>query len=133
MIRSRNLVVVLLICLAVFDLIPAIQNLSYGSAGAPAWVGDGAVDGPPFWASLMFIALSVATLFGAYGLWIGQKWGKIVTLATRAPLLLFALGDLLGAISFSAYFLALLGSLYVIASIVVVYLVLRRQPKPVMA
>lgn len=133
MIRSRMLVVVLLIGLAIFDLIPAIINLSYGSAGAPAWVGNGEVSGPPFGMSLAFVGLSVVTLFGAYGIWIGQKWGKVVTLVTRALLLLFALGDLLGALTFSAYSLALLSLLYVIASIIVVYLVLRRQPKPVMA
>jgi hypothetical protein len=136
MIRSRNftlLLVVLLVFVAIVDLIPALRNLTYGSAGAPPLLGAEEMDGPPFWASIMFIFLSVATLFGAYGLWIGQKWGKVVTLITRPIGLLFALGDVVGTLAVGIYPFAALMSVYVVASIVVIYLVLRRQPKPALA
>ena len=135
MTRSRNLQIaaVLLVALALLDIIPAIRTLSYGSAGAPPFVGADEGNGPPFWAGIMFVVLAVATLFGAYGLWNGQKWGKIVTLATRALLLLFALGDLVGATAAGAFGFAALSGSYVVISLIVVYLVLRRQPNPALA
>lgn len=135
MTRSRNLQIaaVLLVLLALFSIVPAIRTLSYGSAGAPPLVGTDESNGPPFWSGIMFLVLGVATLFGAYGLWNGQKWGKVVTLATRAILLLFALGDLVGSVAFSAYGFAALSSVYIAVSLIVVYLVLRRQPNPALA
>ncbi len=78
----------------------------------------------------MFLCLSIATLFSAYGLWAGQKWGKIITLATRAVRILFALGDVLNTFSIAAYlFATIFVMVYVVLSIVVVILVLRREPK----
>jgi uncharacterized membrane protein (DUF2068 family) len=119
--------------LGIYDIFPATRILAAGSEGAPAIPGGEEFGGPPFWAGMMFLTLAVATLFSAYGLWVGQKWGKVVTLVTRAILILFALGDLVGATMIGAYNFAAISAVYVVLSIVVVALVLRRQPKPVMA
>jgi hypothetical protein len=131
--RSLILVVVLIVAMAVFDLIPAVRTLSYGSAGAPPMTGMEGQDGPPFWAGIMFVCISMAALFGAYGLWVGQKWGKIVTIITRVILTLFILGDLVGSISAGVVPLALGAGLYFIASVYVLYYVLRRQPRLALA
>jgi hypothetical protein len=89
--------------------------------------------GPPFWAGVLFLIFAVASLFGAYGLWINQKWGKIITIITRVVMGLFALGDVLNAFFLSYYGLAFAFAAYVLVSILIIVLVLRREPKPAMA
>lgn len=131
--RSQIIAVVLQVALGIFDVFAAIRILSAGSAGAPPLPGGEEFGGPPFWAGIMFLTLAVATLFSAYGLWIGQKWGKVVTLATRAVLILFALGDLAGTLAIAAYVFAAISAVYVVLSVVVIVVVLRRQPKPALA
>ena len=75
--------------------------------------------------------LSVASLFGAFGLWKNQRWGKVVAIVTAAVYGLFSLGDLMGATLAERYDLALISALIVAACLAIVVLVLRRQPQPV--
>src|SRR6476659_7397604 len=116
MVRSRGLMtaVVLQIVIGLFDMLSALRILASGINGAPALVGDGQTDGPPFWAGVMFLVLAVATLFSAYGLWAGQKWGKIVAIVTGAILIIFGLGDLVGAVALSSWFLAAVSFVYLV-------------------
>lgn len=136
MTRSKTLIiaVVLQILLGLVDMIGAVRILAAGSPGLPPPPGlEGVDSGPPFWAGVLFLIFAVATLFGAYGLWINQKWGKIITVITRVVMGLFALGDVLNTVSVSYYGLAFGFAAYVLASILVIVLVLRRQPKPATA
>jgi hypothetical protein len=135
MVRSRSLIiaVVIQIVLGLFAAVSGIRILAAGIGGATPMPGGEELGGPPFWAGVMFLALAIAILFSAYGLWIGQKWGKIVALVTSVILTIFGLGDLVGAIAIGNYTFAALFAVYVALCITVVVLVLRRQPKPVMA
>jgi hypothetical protein len=136
MIRSRSLVtaVILQVVHGLFHVAAAIRILAAGSTGLPALPGAEDQGGPPFWAGVMFLVLAVATLFSAYGLWSGQKWGKVVTLVTKAILILFGLGDVIGAASIGAWPYFTISVADVVIGIAVVVLVLRRQqPKAVMA
>jgi hypothetical protein len=131
MIRSKSLMTAALfqVVLGLFNVVSSLRILASGINGAPALVGDES-NGPPFWAGVMFLILAIATLFSAYGLWAGQKWGKIVTIVTGMILILFALGDLVGAVSYASYVYAAISFVYIVMSVTVQYLVLRRQRNP---
>lgn len=133
--RSRSLIiaVVIQIVLGLFAAASGIRILAAGSGGAMPMPGGEEIGGPPFWAGVMFLTLAIAIFFSAYGLWIGQKWGKIVALVTSIILMIFGLGDLVGAIAIGNYAFAALFAVYVALCITVVLLVLRRPSTPVMA
>jgi hypothetical protein len=135
MVRSKGLLtaVVLQVIVGLFNILTSLRILASGIGGAPALVGDGQTEGPPFWAGVMFLILAIATLFSAYGLWAGQKWGKVVTIVTGVILIVFCLGDLVGAVSYGDYLLAAVSALYLAILLTVQYLVLRRERKPALA
>jgi len=135
MTRSKSLVTaaVLQVILSLFDGITAIPILAAGSQGLPPLPGAEEMGGPPFWAGIMFVVLAVVGLFGAYGVWFNQRWGKVITIATRAVLMIFALGDILGSVVSNQWSLGLVSVGYVILSIVTIVLVLRRTPQLVRA
>jgi hypothetical protein len=135
MTRSKTLMVaaILQALIGLFDMMDAVRILAGGSEGLPPPPGAPPdMGGPPFWAGVLFLIFAVASLFGAYGLWINQKWGKIITIITRVVMGLFVLGDVLNAFSISYYGLAFGFAVYVLVSILVIVLVLRREPKPAM-
>ena len=131
--KSLTLAAILQFLFGVVDALSALPILAAGSAGLPAPSGIEGASGPPFWAGVLFLILAVATLFGAYGLWINQKWGKMLTIITRVVLGLFALGDVVAAAMMGGTAVASAFSLYVLLSVVVVFLVLRREPMRALA
>ena len=134
MTRSKSLTgaAILQVVLGIFDLITALPILSAGIAGMPPEPGAEQLGRPPFFMGVVFLILAVATLFGAYGLWINQKWGKVLVVVTRVVTGLFAVGDILGSFAAASIGIAVLMAIYVLASILVIVLVLRRESKPVM-
>lgn len=108
----------------------AVRILSAGSAGLPAPQGAESLGGPPFWAGLMFFALGVSSLFGAYGLWKGQRWGKVVTIVTCAVNAVFGAGDLYAGVLIGNPAMIALFAAAVAAYVTVIVLVLRRDPAP---
>ena len=131
--KSLTIAAILQFLLGVADALGALPILAAGSAGLPPQPGFESVGGPPFWAGVLFLVLAVAALFGAYGLWVNQKWGKTLTIVTRVILGLFALGDVVGAAVMGQLGGASAFGLYVLASVVVVFLVLRRETRPALA
>jgi hypothetical protein len=135
MTRSKSLTVaaILQFLLSIVDFAMAIPILAAGSAGLPPPSGAEGASGPPFFIGVVFLTLAVASLFGAYGLWSNHKWGKVITLITRGISGLFALGDVLATTMGGRPDIALGFAAYVVASIVVIVLVLRREQTPVLA
>jgi hypothetical protein len=135
MVRSKSLTgaAILQFLLSTADAIGALPILAAGTQGRDPLPGVGAAGGPPFWAGVFFLVFAIAGLFGAYGLWINQKWGKVIAVTTRVVVGLFALGDILSAILAAKYGIAMIAVVYVLVSIFVIMLVLRREYKPALA
>ncbi len=108
----------------------AIRILAAGSQGLPPLPGAEEMGGPPFWAGLMFFALAVASLFSAFGLWKGQRWGKVVAIVTCAINAVFGAGDLLSAVAIGSATMGIVSGLSVLVYVLVIVLVLRRDPVP---
>jgi hypothetical protein len=125
--RSRSLTVsaILQAVLSIFDGVSAVPILAAGSAGLPPQPGYESMGGPPFFAGVFFIIAAVSGLFAAYGLWMNQKWGKVLTIINRVLLGLFALGDFFAAPGL----LRLVVVAYLLASVLVIFLVLRIVPQ----
>ncbi len=135
MTRSRNITtaVILQVVLGLFYVLSATQILAGGSGGGPDLPGSPEGSGPPFWAGMMFISVALIRLFSAYGLWIGQKWGKVLAIVTCVIGVVFGMGDLLGTIAIGQYGFAAISACLIGASLAIILLVLRGQPKPAMA
>lgn len=113
---------------ALAGLASGIRILRAGSAGLPAPGGAEGMGGPPFWAGLMFFALAIASLFSAFGLLRGQRWGKVVALVTASISAVFMAGDTVGAVALGAPLVALGFGLGTLGYLGILYLVLRRDP-----
>lgn len=136
MFRSTSLTIAagLKVVLGILIAMSAIRILSAGSAGLPPPSGaPPGQSGPPFWAGLLFLTIAIACLFAAYGLWKNQKWAKIIAIVTSAVNGLFSLGDLVGFVMTQNYAFAVGFVLVVLAEVLVIVLVLRREPRPQLA
>ena len=136
MFRSTSLTIAagLKVILGILIAMSAIRILSAGSAGLPPPSGaPPGQSGPPFWAGLLFLTMAIACLFAAYGLWKNQKWAKIIAIITSAINGLFSLGDLVGFVMTQNYAFAVGFVLVVLAEVLVIVLVLRREPRPQLA
>ena len=136
MFRSTSLTIAagLKVILGILIAMSAIRILSAGSAGLPPPSGaPPGQSGPPFWAGLLFLTMAIACLFAAYGLWKNQKWAKIIAIVTSAINGLFSLGDLVGFVMTQNYAFAVGFVLVVLAEVLVIVLVLRREPRPQLA
>jgi hypothetical protein len=132
MTRSKSLTgaSILQVLLGIVDLVGALPILEAGTERQPPQPGVPQVG--PFFMGVVFLILAIASLFGAYGLWINQKWGKVLVVVTRVVTGLLALGDILNFVVSGNIGFVVIGMSYVLASILVVVLVLRRESKPVM-
>lgn len=129
-VKRLRLAAGLLVLSAVAGSASAVRILAAGSAGLPPMQGAEEMGGPPFWAGLMFFALAVASLFGAYGLWKGQRWGKVVAIVTCAVNAVFAAGDVLGAVMVGSVSMGILMAASVLGHVLVIALVLWRERVP---
>lgn len=91
----------------------SIPVLALGSTGSP--------DEPPFWAMVIGLALNVAGVIAAYGLWRNQRWGKVLTIFTRGADGLFSLPGVFFAPTSS---LMVAATASVVLAIVIIALVL---------
>lgn len=128
--KPKSIAILLVVVLGLISIASGARILSFGSAGAPPMPGAEQAGGPPFGAGLMFVALGVAMLFGAFGWWKSQKWGRVVAIITCAINGFFTLGDLMGTIMLQHYAFAALFAVMILACLAVIVLALRREPAP---
>lgn len=124
--RSITIAAILVVVHGILNLMSAPRILSGVRTGLPS--PPGSPSGPPFWAGLLFMTLGVACLFAAYGLWKNQKWGKVVAIVTSAIDAPFLLGNVIGDIMAQNYMLAFVFTLLTLACVLIIVLVLRREP-----
>ena len=110
---------------AVINAIISMVGLAVSIAPLP--LGADAVaergDQPPFAALVLGVVLGVLGLVGSIGIWRGERWGSLLTIGVRA---LDGLGSLLG-VTASDLTLRSLAILSVVAAVLVIYLLLRRD------
>lgn len=132
MMRSTSLSVaaILAALLGIVNVVMTLPILAAGRQGLPPQPGQEALGGPPFFIGVFFLIVAVSGFFGAYGVWINQKWGKVVTIVVQVISILFGLGDVLGAPNMTAK-LFMVG--FLLASALVIFLLLRPEPRPGLA
>ena len=89
-----------------------------------------APDTIPYAALMMSLIIGVLGLVSAYGVWRVQKWGVILTIILRA---VDGLTSLPGVAFGPTPMLQFLATISVVLAIVVIYLLLRREPTPAVA
>ncbi len=109
---------------SMIGLAVSIAPLPLGSDGAAA-----SGDQPPFAVLIVGVVLGVLGLVGSIGIWRGQRWGSFLTIGVRA---LDGLGSLAG-LGADSLVLRALAILSIVAAILVIFLVLRRDKVTVAA
>ena len=102
--------------------------LAIGFAMPPLWAGASASEAeagqPPYFIVVLSLVLGVAGLISSYGIWVGQRWGVVLTI------ILQALNFLSGApgIVFGGSAFLVIGSIVgCVLNVAIVYLLLRRR------
>lgn len=113
---------------AVINAIISMVGLAVSIAPLPLGADGAAAQGdqPPFAVLVEGVVLGVLGIVGSFGIWRGQRWGSFLTIGVRA---LDGLGSLAGVASDSLA-LRSLAILSVVAAVLVIYLLLRRDRVP---
>ncbi len=106
---------------AIISMVGLAVSIAPLPLGAEATAARG--DQPPFAALIVGVILGVLGLVGSFGIWRRQRWGAFLTIGVRA---LDGLGSL-GGVTADSLTLRSLAILSVIAAVVVIYLLLRRD------
>jgi uncharacterized membrane protein (DUF2068 family) len=91
------------------------------------WAGASASDAagqPPFFIIVLSLVLGVAGVVSSYGIWVGQRWGVVLTIVLQA---LNFLSGAPGIVFGGSAFLVIGSIVGCIANVVIVYLLLRRR------
>ena len=107
--------------ISLVGLAVSIAPLSLGADG----VADRG-DQPPFAALVVGVVIGVLGVVGSFGIWRGQRWGSFLTIGVRG---LDGFGSLFG-VTADDLTLRSLAILSVVAAVLVIFLILRRDPVP---
>ena len=127
MTRSKSLTVaaILQALLSAFSVVVSLGLVASGSAAIGA-----AGQTPPYAILLFGLITGAIGLVAAYGLWINQKWAKVLTIILRVLDILSALPGVLFAPTDVWRAMAITG---ISLGIIVIALILRREPRPALA
>jgi hypothetical protein len=116
--RSKKAAAIINAVISVIGLIVSIAPLSLGSDGASE-----SGNNPPFAVLVVGVILGVLGLMGSFGIWRGERWGTILTVAVRG---LDGVSSLFGVFA-DDLSLRMLAILSVVAAAAVIFLLLRRE------
>jgi hypothetical protein len=113
---------------AVINAIISMIGLAVSIAPLPLGADGAAAQGdqPPFAVLILGVVLGVLGVVGSLGIWRGLRWGAFLTIGVRA---LDGLGSLAG-VAADSLVLRSLAILSVVAAVLVIYLLLRRDTSP---
>ena len=118
---SKSAAAVINAIISMVGLAVSIAPLPLGSDGVAA-----RGDQPPFAALVAGVVLGVLGLVGSVGIWRGERWGSFLVIGVRG---LDGLSSLLG-VTADDLTLRSLAILSVLAAVVVIFLLLRRDKVP---
>lgn len=116
--RSKAAAAIINAVISAIGLVVSIAPLSLGADGANADSNN-----PPFAVLVVGVVLGVLGLMGSFGIWRGDRWGIILTVAVRG---LDGVSSLFGVFA-DDLSLQLLAILSVVAAAAVIFLLLRRD------
>ena len=123
---ALKIAAVIVLVVALPDMIMyEIPDLMRGMAAVDqAAMAEG---GPPFFMVLLSFAVDVLAIVAAYGAWRAQRWGVILVIVISAYSSISGAG---AAIFDPSMATRILGAVAVVLYLGVIYLCLRREPKP---
>ena len=83
-------------------------------------------EAPPFWLNLLSFAVDATTIVVAYGVWRAERWGIILAIVISV---FNAILNTVGALFDPHMAIRIMAGVFVFASLGVIYLCLRREPK----
>jgi hypothetical protein len=110
---------------AVLSVVGLVVSIAPLPEGADAVAKSN--DQPPFAALVLGVVLGVLGLVGSFGIWRGERWGSLLTVAVRGVDGLLSIPGVLFADSNELRSLAVLS---VVGAAAVIYLLLRRDAVP---
>lgn len=118
--QTYTIAAILQFVISVLSIVFSFPDLARGAAASQA------ADVAPYFITVSGFALGILGLVSAYGIWQGQKWGVILTIAIRLLDGVLALPGVLFAPTLTLKLLAITG---VILAIVVIALLLWPRPR----
>ena len=123
--NALKIAAVIVLGLGLFDMI--VYELPFLTRGMAAVdQAANANQGPPFFMVILSFAVDVLAIVAAYGAWQAQRWGVILLILVSA----FNCISAASAAIFAPWEATrILGAVFVIVYLGVIYLCLRREPK----
>ena len=123
--KSLTVAAILQLLLSIVAIAASIPLLLLGAESV-----DTAGTSPPYFIAMLGFAIGLVGVVAAYGVWKRQKWAIVLTIVLRAVDVLAALPGVFFAPTAVWRVLAIGGS---ILGILVIVLLLRREPRPATA
>lgn len=120
--NALKIAAVLSLLLGLFGFFGALPFLARGTAV------DLAADSPPYIIVLMGFVFAILRVIGAYGVWVKQRWGIVLTILANAIDMILALPGIVFAPTMTLWLSATIGT---VVSILIILLCLWRDRKPV--
>jgi uncharacterized membrane protein (DUF2068 family) len=119
--RSHRIAFAIHVLLSIVSIGSSMMILPRGAESL-----DAVTDTPPYFVVVAVLILGVLGLITAYGIWQGQRWAVLLTIALRSVDGLLALPGILWAPTPG---LKVGASIGVVLNLLVIYFLLRREPE----
>ncbi len=126
--QSYLVAAVLMVLLSLARAVVQFPFLARGTAGNVGFFSD-SDPGPPFFLTVVNFVVTVLGFVSAYGVWRGEKWGVVMTIALCA----LAMLDQVPALLFVPFPWRLIAAAGIVWAAIIIVLLLRPTSRPAVA